>query len=303
MRNFHDAWFETLPGGDRKMRNFHDAWFETLEETLERPEHVVSPRGMLVRERLAVKVTFDASASLLVHPTRDLNYRFAVAEAVWIAAGLDTVEPIARYNSVMRKFSDDGVTLAGAYGPRLATQWDWVLNQIVRDNDTRQAVNVIWTPAPAPSKDIPCTLTAQFILRGDQLHSVWSMRSSDLWLGLPYDAFSFSFIAACLAGEVARHLERRVEPGTITITAGSSHLYDTHWADARAVLDARGDARSAGVRPLNGFPPDCLKVQLIDPQQACRCGACLVGEWVRYSKVLDAPGKAEALTILEDESC
>lgn len=138
------------------MRSFHEEWLAVLEETLERPEHVVSPRGMLVRERLAVRVTFDAAASLLIHPTRDLNYRFAVAEALWIAGGLNAVEPVARYNSVMKRFSDDGVTLAGAYGPRLAKQWDWVVNQIDHDNDTRQAVNLIWSPAPAPSKDIPC---------------------------------------------------------------------------------------------------------------------------------------------------
>jgi thymidylate synthase len=281
------------------MRAFHEVWLDAVEETLERPEHTVSPRGMLVRERLAVKVTFDASQAFLCHPTRDLNYRFAVAEALWIAAGADEVEPIARYNSVMRKFSDDGVRLAGAYGPRLKPQWDWLVDQIVRDEDTRQAVAVIWTSTPAPSRDIPCTLTAQLLLRDDRLHAVWSMRSSDLWLGLPYDAISFSFLTACLAGVVSRKLESKILPGSVTITAGSSHLYQQHWAEAAEVIGSRELARSISTLPLDGFPPSCLVGQLLEPESNCWCQSCLTREWLRYSQMLAAPGKAEALAILE----
>lgn len=281
------------------MRFFHEAWLEAVRETLRRPDHTVSPRGMLVRERIGVQLKFEASRSLLVHPARDLNYRFAVAEAVWIASGLNTVEPLARYNSVMRKFSDDGVVLAGAYGPRLATQWDWVVKQIVKDPDTRQAVANIWTPTPAPSKDIPCTLSAQFLLRENRLDAVWTMRSNDLWLGTPYDAFSFSFVTACLAGAVSQALQQTVTAGTITLNAGSSHIYQEHWAAGDEALITDDDAYSLNTSRLDGFPPPCL-VRQLTKEDPCYCQSCLTREWLRYSRVLESAGKAEALAVLEE---
>jgi thymidylate synthase len=38
-------------------------------------------------------------------------------------------------------------------------QLDYVVEALVKDNDSRQAVLTIWRPSPAPSKDIPCTVS------------------------------------------------------------------------------------------------------------------------------------------------
>jgi len=56
------------------------------------------------------------------------------------------------------------------------------------------------------------------------------MRSSDVWIGLPYDMFSFS----CIANQVAMRLN--VKLGVCSITAGSSHLYYRDFGQANEVL-------------------------------------------------------------------
>lgn len=222
-----------------------NAWRDRLASLLLDHEYSSSPRGMPVFEQLHRTIVVDIERSLITHPLRKLNYRFAAAEALWIMNGDDRVEPLARYNKRMRDFSDDGIVLAGAYGPRLQHQINYVINALRRDRDTRQAVASIWTPSPRPSKDIPCTLSLSFMIRGDALHAHAFMRSSDVWLGVPYDLFSFSCFASMIA---ALYNDcAGVEPvglGRLHLTAASSHLYAEHREQATAIVAAAPSERS-----------------------------------------------------------
>jgi thymidylate synthase len=148
------------------------------------------------------------------------------AEALWILDGSDQLSELVRYNPNMAAFSDDGVTLAGAYGPRIMPQIPYVVSKLREDRDTRQAALTIWTPSPAPSKDIPCTVAMDFKVRDGKLNLHVFMRSSDIWLGLPYDVFSFSCVAYLVCSILGD-----VTPGTLYLTAASSHLYERHWGE------------------------------------------------------------------------
>jgi thymidylate synthase len=59
------------------------------------------------------------------------------------------------------------------------------------------------------------------------------MRSSDAWLGWPYDIFSFSMISAFLALRL-RMRGLKVDLGNVYLTAGSQHLYEKNYETARA---------------------------------------------------------------------
>lgn len=215
------------------------AWLGRLTQVLTAPNATCAPRGMLVYETFHATTAVDMTRSLVRVPSRGLNPRFAAAEALWILRGSDRLDELEPYNKRMAEFSDDGVALRGAYGPRLARQLHYVLNALRRDRDTRQAVASIWTPEPAPSRDVPCTLALTFMIRGDVLHAHAFMRSSDLWLGLPYDLFSFSCYAAMVAALYnALGDGAAVTLGNLYLTAASSHLYATHHEPARAVLAA-----------------------------------------------------------------
>lgn len=192
-----------------------------------------SPRGMRVRELFHHAVSFDMRYPVLRCPGRRLNYRFMAAEALWILEGSDRLADLAPYNPNMARFSDDGVTLAGAYGPRIVPQIPYVVRKIVDDPATRQATLTIWTPNPASSKDVPCTVAMDFKLRAGRLDAHVFMRSSDVWLGLPYDAFSFSCVAFAVVG-LLRGNGVDAEPGTLYVTAASSHLYEAQWAERPA---------------------------------------------------------------------
>jgi hypothetical protein len=67
--------------------------------------------------------------------------------------------------------------------------------------------------------DLPCTLSMQFIRRGEHLHCSVCMRSNDVWLGLPYDVFCFSTIQRLVAHRLG------LKAGKYIHNVGSLHVY------------------------------------------------------------------------------
>ena len=141
-------------------------------------------------------------------------------------------EDIAKLDELGFFPSDDGETFFGAYGPKIVAQLDYVVAKLLEDQDTRQAGLTIWRENPPATKDVPCTVAAFFNIRNGQLNAHVFMRSSDVWLGVPYDVFNFSMLAHL----VCAHLNKRglrVAPGHLFLTAASSHLYAINWDDAK----------------------------------------------------------------------
>lgn len=198
----------------------------------------VSPRGKKTIEALGYTCEVDMNEPVMAVADRQLSYKFMAAEALWILSGSNQVADIAPYNPRIAEFSDDGKIFFGAYGPWVVAQMDYVVESLKKDRDTRQSVMSIWQRNPGPSKDIPCTVALTFNIRRGVLHCHAFMRSSDIWLGLPYDIFNFSMVAAKVACMYNKHAEPRaaaVSLGSLQVTAASSHLYETNWDDAKKI--------------------------------------------------------------------
>ncbi len=248
-------------------------------------------RARPTRELLGVTLHLgDSAQNVLVHPVRNLNYRFMVAEWLWVALGRNRLADLTRYNSRMVAFSDDGLTLAGAYGPRLKPQLPYLFRALA-DPDSRQAVATIWRPSPPASRDLPCTLALQFLLRDRRLNLIVTMRSSDAWLGIPYDFFTFSMLQNSIAGTLG------VARGFIQFNLGSSHLYDEDADRARELLFCSPLADEQLASPaLDGLPQETM-ASLFDETIACYG---LTKEWLFYQRCLLAKTSKECLEVLRE---
>ena len=193
----------------------------------------VAPRGKDCKELTCYQtMPINMHDPLVLEKTRNIGYKFMFAEAWWILTGQNAVATIAPYSKEIRQFSNDGLHFDGAYGPRVVDQLRYVIDALHKDQDTRQAVMTIWRQNPRESKDIPCTVALQFYIRDGELNCHAFMRSSDVWLGLPYDMFNFSAIAWYIFLELQRRSARVLRLGNLTITATSMHLYA--WNDKAA---------------------------------------------------------------------
>lgn len=209
-----------------------------------------SPRGFDTREILNVTVTIEDAAEAHVSSTaRRFSRRIAATETLQLLAGVSGLEQLdLASGGRFSQFADDG-RLRGAYGPRTYQQLRQIVHLLHVQPDTRQAYFTIWNGEEqgTVAHDVACTTGGQFLLRDGQLHLRVNMRSSDVFLGVPYDWIMFSrlqlVIAACLG----------VKVGSYTHAVGSQHLYERD--AARAELIAKNGVEE--VVP-NDVPPPLI---------------------------------------------
>ena len=214
------------------MKDINLKYKKMLWDVYRQPDFICKPRDLKIKEKLNHTWSVDMDDPIITIPERKLSYPFMFGEATWMLQGKNDVESVSKYVGGIKRFSDDGVTFFGAYGPKIITQTSYIIDTLIKDNDSRQAVISIWRENPRSSKDIPCTLTLQFFIREASdclwLHTIANMRSNDAWLGVPYDTFNFSAISFF----IALHLNKlgiKCKLGELIIQAGSRHIYETDY--------------------------------------------------------------------------
>jgi thymidylate synthase len=160
-----------------------------------------------------------------------------VGELLWYLSGSDQLSFIRYYLPEYPDDTEDGQTVPDAYGPRLfgekgPNQIQNILDLLSKKADTRKAVVQVFDACDIDSnrKAIPCTCTFQFLIRGDRLHMITTMRSNDAFVGLPHDIFSFTMVQEILARSLG------VELGSYRHFVGSLHLYDKNKPRAQDYL-------------------------------------------------------------------
>jgi thymidylate synthase len=255
---------------------FPNVWLNTLNDIMEHGI-TVKPRGQMTKELPQRTIVVDTRRPVLNIAERRLSYQFMAAEAYWILSGDDRVETIAPYNEVIEQFSDDGIRFFGAYGPKIVAQLPYILAKLVEDPDTRQAGLTIWRENPPPTKDMPCTVSIFFSIRDSRLNCHVFMRSSDAWLGIPYDVFNFSMLAhlVCAVFNGSRNAKFELTPGLLYLTAASSHLYLQNKGEVEVCRKAQ--VRTQPPTPMVFYKdPNCLMSRLKDLRTSKRGD---VGRW------------------------
>lgn len=237
--------------------------YRYLLETVMLSKSSVSPRSQGTREHMAFHSVVDMEHPIVSIPDRKLNYRFMAAEAYWILTGQQGLIDLTPYCERMADFSDDGMILSGAYGPRFLSQVRYIADVLTGEPETRQAVMTLWERNPRPSRDIPCTVSLQWLLRDNKLHCIAFMRSSDCWLGWPYDVFSFTMMSAYVLLQMKQLRKHDYQLGNLRILAGSQHIYDRDVKRVAEVIDSsRGRDLDLEPMTLSGLntPEDLLTV-------------------------------------------
>lgn len=200
-----------------------DHWFKILDsQSLNASSRDGGVKGEVLN---AVTVITDPTRGIVQSDIRKMPMRYAVGELMWYLSGNNKLSAIQNYTQAWDRMSDDGKTVNSNYGWCIRhkygfDQWEYVKQLLQVDPLSRQAVLHIKTADNTPSKDVNCTVCLQFLIREDKLHATVYMRSNDIWMGFPYDVFSFTAMQCKMAMELG------VGIGTYTHIAGSLHLYE-----------------------------------------------------------------------------
>ena len=158
---------------------------------------------------------------------RNLSAAYLFGEWLWYFDGKNDVDFISAFGSMWKKLSDDGVTNNSAYGYIMKYKFGFdqiekVIELLKKDPNSRRAVINLNTPNEnvIETKDEPCTIALDFLIRNNRLYCTGMMRSNDIWFGLPYDIAFFMELQKLIADVIG------VEYGTYTHFAVSLHAYD-----------------------------------------------------------------------------
>lgn len=187
--------------------------------------------------------------------TKKLHLKSIVNELIWFLNG-ETNTQWLKENGV--SIWDEWATEEGDLGPIYGAQWtawptsdggsinqiDYVVDCLRNSPDSRRILfhgwNVEYLPdeKASPQENAragrmalpPCHLLYQFYVAGGRLSAQLYIRSSDSFLGLPYNTASLAVLTMMLAQQCD------LEPGEIIITTGDSHLYSNHMEQVQEQL-------------------------------------------------------------------
>lgn len=220
-------------------RQLNEIYYDLLTALAQAPN--VSPRGLPTRELSPCLAELsDPTQNIITLPGFETNIDYAKKELKWYISGSNKLTGIHPYEKVLVKYSDDGVTLNSAYGymifgnhPQVKIdQFDWCARKLAEDTDTRQAVININLPAHkwAKTKDFPCTVFLQFLVRFHRLDLFTAMRSNDIFYGLRNDAYCFTELQKIMLSKL-RDLGVRAELGRYFHYSTSIHVYEQKWRE------------------------------------------------------------------------
>jgi len=197
----------------------------------------------------------DLSQGFPLLTTKKLHLKSIINELIWFLNG-DTNTRWLKENGV--SIWDEWATEEGDLGPIYGAQWtawptrdgetvnqiDYVVDTLRNNPDSRRILfhgwNVEYLPdeSASPQDNVragrmalpPCHLLYQFYVAGGRLSAQLYIRSSDSFLGLPYNTASLAVLTLMLCQQCD------LEPGEIIITTGDSHLYSNHLEQVREQL-------------------------------------------------------------------
>jgi thymidylate synthase len=189
--------------------------------------------------------------------TKKLHLKSIVHELLWFLAG-DTNIKYLNDNGV--RIWDEWADSNGDLGPVYGQQWrSWpapdgraidqmakVVEMIKRSPDSRRLIVSAWNPADVDKMALPpCHCLFQFYVADGKLSCQLYQRSTDTFLGLPFNIASYALLTLMMAQVTG------LEPGDFVHTSGDTHLYLNHREQAELQL-----SRAPRKLPVMTLNPD-----------------------------------------------
>lgn len=232
-------------------QNFHDVYPELLYELMHsRWEETNQRTGVKVRVlEGAASFKLDLGDNALpLQLARKTFAKTAAAEVAWFLTAETSVLWLERYAKIWSKFKEDGTDdVKASYGYRWRRhfgrdQLNLAVEALLRNPTDRRVYVQAWDPSEdglgAPNqKNVPCPIGFNFMIEEDRLHSAIYLRSSDVFVGLPYDVMGHAMlmrvVADTLKARGGKELWGHLKLGSMHVTLAHAHLYAVHYDMAR----------------------------------------------------------------------
>ena len=206
---------------------------------------------------------FDLSKGFPLLTTKRMGLKSIIGELLWFIEGSTNADYLeSKYNStIWREWKDDKGDLGKVYGHQWRNygevktteyadsdvggcgyyydeivqkgfdQLGWLINEIKTSPNSRRLYVTAANPNDRYDQALDCCHNYfQVMIKGGKLNLYFQMRSTDVFLGLPYNLASYAALAHMLA------LETGYDVGELVYSGVNVHLYSNHLEQAKEQL-------------------------------------------------------------------
>ena len=215
-----------------------------------------SETGQLVQDRTGVgtynlfhrSLRFDLSKEFPLLTTKKMSIKSILGELLWFISGsTNALELEEKYGcTIWREWSDEYGKLGKVYGHQWRNfgeynegyeyskgfdQLKWLINEIKTNPTSRRLYVTSANPNDRYDQALDCCHNYfQVVIKTGKLNLYFQMRSTDVFLGLPYNIASYALLAHMLA------LETGYDVGELAYSGVDVHLYSNHIEQAMKQL-------------------------------------------------------------------
>lgn len=239
------------------MNNTDKQYIELCKRVLKDGNQKDDRTGTGTRSIFGAQMRFDLSEGFPLLTTKEVRFHSVVGELLWFLRG-DTNIKFLQENGVKiwNAWAADNGEVGKMYGYQWR-KWNYVSKSIFDENrsytgekdqiadliydlkvnpDSRRHLVSAWNVGDLPDSEIipkknaeleymalaPCHYSFQCYVSDGKLSLLFNMRSSDVFLGLPFNIASYALLAHMLA-QVCR-----LEVGELIWSGGDVHIYNNH---------------------------------------------------------------------------
>ena len=216
-------------------------YLDLLTNTLENGSYKSDRTGVGTISTFGNIIRFNLENNFPLVTTKKINFKSCAHETIWFLRGSANTQYLTD-NGV--KIWNNWADSSGDLGPVYGHQWrHWaskdgevdqvskVVNDIKTNPDSRRHIVSAWNVADIDKMTLPpCHMMYQLYVRDGKISCAVSMRSVDLFLGLPFDIADYALITLML-GQVTNLI-----PHELVFFLGDTHIYMNHIAQVKTQI-------------------------------------------------------------------
>ncbi|MCE9679051.1 thymidylate synthase [Shewanella sp. AS1] len=222
-------------------------YLDLLQDVLENGTQKGDRTGTGTLSVFGRQIRHDLSKGFPLLTTKKLHFKSIANELIWFLRGDTNTQWLTDNGvSIWNEWALEDGSLGPIYGKQW-TQWptkdggainqiDYVVDTLKHNPNSRRILFHGWNVEYLPDESIspqenveqgrmalpPCHLLYQFYVANGKLSGQLYIRSSDIFLGLPYNIASLSLLVHMLCQQCD------LEPGEVIVSFGDLHAYSNH---------------------------------------------------------------------------
>lgn len=188
------------------------------------------------------QMRFDMRAGFPMLTTKKMPFSIMLHELLWFVSGSSNIKYLQDHKiHYWDDFADKDLNLGPVYGVQWRSwpapdgkkidQLAWAIDQIKHNPNSKAILVSAWNAADLDAMRLPpCHTMFQFDVTKGKLRLQLYQRSSDVFLGLPFNIAQYSMLLHMVAHVTG------TEPRELIVTIGNAHLYKNHLEQAKEQL-------------------------------------------------------------------